>query len=1421
MAEKLSNVIGAPFDRYILEQLYTRAARNSTSQRSNEEVLFLANKSAWARLISSVDITAGSNPNSKPLTKFYEELGLGSTYTNPQDLARNWILEAGTSIKSGQGITLRSGIGAEGAYGLGGIAELGYRPMPGLSSVQVETVGRLGSLKQATINFKVWNMNQLNVVEALYFRLGYSMLLEWGHTQYFNNSTLTPPNGTFTNAANTFGLDDPFVGTDKTTVQQRIAKKARESSGNYDGMLGIVSNFTWSFNQEGGYDCTVKLIGLGSIIDSVRINQSYKMPPSLEEPFKEALQTVEDNQARKAAIAERDRLAAERSGQGLPSTPPSTPTNASQIYTNIYTADQGGDTGLLNETSFLQASSYPTSYQSDKTSLNSIFDYYYKAEKGGSNGSQVFIRELNTKHTGLFLSPIPGVRSNWQVVFAQDSPPVSLSSKLLNSAAKLYATEENLALTSNLGTDDFVKVYDETIKGSKRNTVAGVVNNILNLNVDPDEPVPPVFSTGANILGNTGFSRFLQGLNLIDPLTSGVALTLSYVARVQTPQGTQEEKTFYIIFNYKPPTEASGPTRKEVIDAIQQWFTNSRTLNITSIEAVSALDFGKVDYGLNPQLREQERPTIIVQGTVSGIKIGEITPNISVTFNNTAFIENVLPSLIATQPAAQAPQTANTGDTEAAENKVEDTQTNAASKYESALHVMLSYIKTAALAEASLAENATRKVIKIDLLQATKAFYQDGIFKNVFDPIPSANTFNSTTAFNVTYYAQKGFNSNLMANALSNPSLYGLITEVDFNKLCTAYLTQYQLSNQATTSIESPVYITFGYLLAFLNNMCLIYASKQQEGSSNTPQGNSKTPYVYIDFNPETNFCLSSPQHLSIDPTVCLIPFQGGKNNVDTDFKSIFPSDVISSIPGIFLPQQEDELSGQIPEFKTQAGNTYQGKTMNILLNVDFLLKIVNSYVSSDPEHSVNLQSFLDTILVEVNKSLGNLNLFRVAYRDDSNTVQIKDDQWVPGLSGEETVLNKNTPTGPGGLRLGELPIFGQQSLARAFQFKTETSTKMGSMIAISAQAATGSINAIDASSLSYLNANYQDRFKPYVVEGSGQPNSGNTETKVTDTKKDEQVNNDLAIGEQFNIMVKSIYSNFNLDIDKIEASKNYYIERVSKIKSTNQVTSAAPFIPANLELTIDGISGILMGNAFTIPESRLPLSLRGTEARPKVGFIVVGLAHTIQENQWLTKIRGQMIKLREDIYATDSVAEVSKRQTPLTRVSSTSTGCTTDYPELTVFNSVQVETLPIAKAASYLKTKYPDVGKAAFAIIVAEASKAGDNFRSAGGNNFGGVQTDSGKWAFSNFNGQFCRRDSGGVLRMFASFNSPEAFLDFLANRVRNKGFANTTADQWTRLYIDQWWNPSNKQSFVPGTAEYDQKLSIFKSAAKRYDLA
>jgi hypothetical protein len=209
-----------------------------------------------------------------------------------------------------------------------------------------------------------------------------------------------------------------------------------------------------------------------------------------------------------------------------------------------------------------------------------------------------------------------------------------------------------------------------------------------------------------------------------------------------------------------------------------------------------------------------------------------------------------------------------------------------------------------------------------------------------------------------------------------------------------------------------------------------------------------------------------------------------------------------------------------------------------------------------------------------------------------------------------------------------ELPITGNLGLARQFQLKSVMTTKLASMIAISAQANTGSVNATDHSSLSYLNENFQDRYKPYIQDASNGESGNNTNSKNSSGNAE---SNDQKAAELFNDHIINIYSNFKLNTDRISLAKNYYIERMSKVKSGDPIVSATPFIPAELEMTLDGISGIIMGNAFTVPQDRLPLSLRGKDGLAKIAFIVTGLTHTIQNNEWLTKIKGQMIKLREN----------------------------------------------------------------------------------------------------------------------------------------------------------------------------------------------
>jgi hypothetical protein len=1207
---KLSNVIGAPFSDYVLLQLYQRAAHNSTLKRSDEDILFLANKTSWARLVSSVNI---SNDN---LGLVYRDLGVN--YSTPDGLAKNWILEAGTSKQKGNGIELRSGIGPDGAYGLGGTEELGYRPMPGLTSVQIETTGRLGSLRQATIQFKVWNMNQLDVVEALYFRLGYSMLLEWGHTQYFEN------NGGF--QRNVYGINDPFKPQKrKEQIQQAIALKARNSFGNYDGMLGIVSNFTWAMNQDAGYDCTVKLVGLGAVMDTMRINQAYRLPQgSLKQYLKN----------KDALALELERLNKLR-----------------ELYAFLKANPPGAVTGSAIDPA-------PKSPTELKERLQK-YDNYQKftvADLQADYGIAAFNKKEN--FIGAKVSGSYGYYTSFSNVTA-----ANVKDSVITTYAGLWLNNSTVGWTRIPSTGVSSVVIDTSLLNYAAQTITyssadGTQTSLDNLGLEGGTYVSKVFDndTKSFITTNTPGSDQARVVSVpsTDPLSSN-ATEANYTLRgLKSPSGNTVSSNFKIKVTTSKTTQDINfqPTRGQLITLLDAWQAQPNS-QINEVRIV-----------------QQGSNSVSITGTFTGEVVAEYTGTpgdkanvvrgnndskaqdngtkrlvpvvFEFTTDNPGFIKKIGPVVAPPKVEPTPAESANTGDTGGTVNKASTEQQDVANGFASALQAML--ITVQAAAQVARTKGSSPDYLMVDIKEQTSKFFQEGIMNGILDEkgIPKKIPNPSTSEFNLIQYAAKGFNSQLMID----PTLYNSILSVQFDKLCKAFIVGYNQGgpDAEATKLRAPVYVSLGYLLAFLNNMCLIYDSPESKipTNNNSTTGTPKRPYVYIDFNPETNFCLTSPQQLSVDPTVCLIDVSSTLDQ----YKAIFPEDIAKSWSikkdgPLFDPGSGVNLiSAKLKEggFAFKGDNAYQGKIMNVMLNIDYLLGLIASSTGSDPEHAVKLEPFLKTILMDINKALGNTNSFRVAYRDDSNTIQIQDDQWVPSLVGESNILqasvyNSKLTEGNQAKLSGlipissdpkELPVAGQLSLARQFQLRSVMSTKMASMIAISAQAATGSVNATDHSSLSYLNSNFEDRYKPYIQDAS----NGNAGSNV-DTKNDE-ASNDRKAAQMFNTHVTTIYSNLLLSPEVIDLAKNYYIERMSKVKSGDPIVTAAPFIPAELEMTLDGVSGIIMGNAFTVPQNRLPLSLRGKNGLAKIAFIVTGLTHTIQNNEWLTKIKGQMIKLRE-----------------------------------------------------------------------------------------------------------------------------------------------------------------------------------------------
>jgi hypothetical protein len=228
------------FPQFIVDELNRRQTGMLT--RTPAFLQQLNTRSAWVRMTSGVNTVDGKGQ-----------------VTN--ELARKYVLQGGTLLDN---TNLRAGLGGSGTatydrLSPGGTSQrLGIRPMPGITGVNVQSKGAYGSLQEATVSFVVWDIRQLEELELLYMRPGYTVLLEFG----WDYVKPTPPKYDILNRSN-ISLNDAFA---------EIYELIRKSGGNYDALLGYVKNYNWSARDDGGYDCTTTIISLGEVLESLKCN---------------------------------------------------------------------------------------------------------------------------------------------------------------------------------------------------------------------------------------------------------------------------------------------------------------------------------------------------------------------------------------------------------------------------------------------------------------------------------------------------------------------------------------------------------------------------------------------------------------------------------------------------------------------------------------------------------------------------------------------------------------------------------------------------------------------------------------------------------------------------------------------------------------------------------------------------------------------------------------------------------------------------------------------------------------------------------------------------------------------------------------------------------------------------------------------
>jgi hypothetical protein len=218
-------------------------------------------------------IGTGITPTSKSQIDLREKLLANKGDTRWQQLYTSktgWVQLSssvnidGSSEKAKSNVLASNKINGDGINAGYRKGPLGNRPVPGITGMNVTAINRFGTLRKSTVTFKAYDVEQLSDMEQLYLRPGYSVLLEWGHTVYKTNQeeVVTSP---ITLSDNLNYFDTQVT----TKVESEIVKLKQSSSGNYDAVFGYISNFQWSYNIDGSYDCRVDIISKGELLESI------------------------------------------------------------------------------------------------------------------------------------------------------------------------------------------------------------------------------------------------------------------------------------------------------------------------------------------------------------------------------------------------------------------------------------------------------------------------------------------------------------------------------------------------------------------------------------------------------------------------------------------------------------------------------------------------------------------------------------------------------------------------------------------------------------------------------------------------------------------------------------------------------------------------------------------------------------------------------------------------------------------------------------------------------------------------------------------------------------------------------------------------------------------------------------------------
>ena len=486
------------------------------------------------------------------------------------------------------------------------------------------------------------------------------------------------------------------------------------------------------------------------------------------------------------------------------------------------------------------------------------------------------------------------------------------------------------------------------------------------------------------------------------------------------------------------------------------------------------------------------------------------------------------------------------------------------------------------------------------------------------------------------------------------------IPELDYTRLESSI--NKIVSSYAQFANKNYYYVRLGDILDFIKDKLLLYSS-----------GGNNEPIMDIDTDTNRNIMYHSGINLSADPSKVMVraslPYNTdtlrGMIDEENDEWTHFLN--VSSVFSTDDNKLEYFLSKVDPNDSTQSFPLH-GKIMNIYFEFGYLMETIKG-LRDEKSTKIPLFDFLTKLCDTANSCLGGVNKLTVRLEDD-RVIRIYDQNPIYGtqaLEGEGTTINLV------GLRPtlafdepGEIVSHG--SFVTDVNIKTQLSNDFSTTVSVGAQAQ-GQVVGEDATGLSMWNYGLVDRYYPQKIDSL---RKNKTQSEPTVQERIEKIRNQLKFlwlgyaeakfeltklvpkddssqtpapfnttnGIDYKQVRKMIFKHFPIDKigDFVKLQKDWLAELI-KLENDNKNyqalisqkdifgTNQIGMIPINIQITMDGISGIRIYDKLNLDTRFLPNYYPQT-----LYWIIKGVSHEISNNKWQTKLETIAVpKIREE----------------------------------------------------------------------------------------------------------------------------------------------------------------------------------------------